>query len=143
MVCRTAVIDITARKRADELAAANQALETEIAARKRAERALNASLIETQYQAETSRAAAETIRHLARLPAENPNPVLRIARDGTILYANPVSGPLLACWNLPQGKGCPQIGSGKLQPSSTRANRWNMTWFAAIRYFPACCARRG
>ena len=108
MVCRAAVIDITARKRADELAAANQALEAEVAARKRAEQALSASLIEMQYQADASRTAAETIRHLARLPAENPNPVLRIARDGTILYANPVSGPLLANWELAPGKRLPE-----------------------------------
>ena len=36
-LCRAAVIDISQQKRADELAAANQALEAEIAARKQAE----------------------------------------------------------------------------------------------------------
>ena len=38
--CRAAVIDITQQKRADELAAANQALEAEIAARRQAEETL-------------------------------------------------------------------------------------------------------
>ncbi|MGA2061347.1 MAG: GAF domain-containing protein, partial [Thermoguttaceae bacterium] len=76
----------------------------DITDRKRAEQALSASMIEVQNQAEAARAAAETIRHLARFPAENPNPVLRIARDGTILYANPVSGSLLAHWDLAKGK---------------------------------------
>ncbi|MGA2798401.1 MAG: PAS domain-containing protein, partial [Thermoguttaceae bacterium] len=74
---------------------------------KRTEQALSASIIEVQHQAETTRAAADTIRHLARFPAENPNPVLRIARDGTILYANQVSGPLLAHWHLAKGKRQP------------------------------------
>ena len=56
---------------------------------KRTEQARSASIMEVQQQAEAARAAADTIRHLARFPGENPNPVLRIARDGTILYANP------------------------------------------------------
>jgi PAS domain S-box-containing protein len=48
-ICRAAVIDITQQRRADELAAANQALQAEIAGRKRAEeqlRALNETLEE-------------------------------------------------------------------------------------------------
>ena len=36
-LCRAAVIDISQQKRADELAAANQALQAEIAAREQAE----------------------------------------------------------------------------------------------------------
>lgn len=42
--------------------------------------------------------AEEQIRSLARFPHENPNPVLRIHQDGTILYANPASSVLLSCW---------------------------------------------
>ncbi len=42
--------------------------------------------------------AEEEIKSLARFPDENPNPVLRIAKDGTILYANPASLPLLNLW---------------------------------------------
>jgi PAS domain S-box-containing protein len=56
----------------------------------------------------TDRKRAEAqIRSLALFPEENPNPVLRIARNGTILYANPVSGPLLAHWDLAVGKKLP------------------------------------
>jgi PAS domain S-box-containing protein len=36
--------------------------------------------------------------NLAKFPAEDPAPVLRLARDGTILYANPSSRPLLQLW---------------------------------------------
>ena len=45
---------------------------------------------------ERKRAAAET-EALARFPAENPNPVLRVEERGAILYANPASESLLRC----------------------------------------------
>jgi PAS domain S-box-containing protein len=38
--------------------------------------------------------AEEQIKSLARFPEENPNPVLRVARNGAILYANPASDAL-------------------------------------------------
>jgi signal transduction histidine kinase len=43
----------------------------------------------------TERKSAERqIRWLARFPEENPNPVIRVAQNGTILYANPASNSL-------------------------------------------------
>jgi PAS domain S-box-containing protein len=42
--------------------------------------------------------AEEEIKRLAKFPSENPNPVLRVAKDGTILYANESSMPLLNVW---------------------------------------------
>ena len=44
---------------------------------------------------------------LARFPSENPNPVLRIARDGTILYANRASELLLRVWKRNPGERLP------------------------------------
>jgi PAS domain S-box-containing protein len=44
--------------------------------------------------------AEEEIGSLARFPSENPNPVLRIARDCTILYANEASSTLLDAWGV-------------------------------------------
>jgi PAS domain S-box-containing protein len=44
------------------------------------------------------RRAEEEIEKLARFPGENPQPVLRVARDGTILYANQAAWPLLNLW---------------------------------------------
>jgi two-component system sensor histidine kinase/response regulator len=46
-----------------------------------------------QLQREISehRQAEQEIQNLARFPGENPNPVLRIAKDGTVLYANEAS----------------------------------------------------
>jgi PAS domain S-box-containing protein len=48
--------------------------------------------------------AEEQIRSLSRFPAENPSPVLRIAPDGTILYANKSSAPLRAHLALQTGE---------------------------------------
>ncbi len=42
--------------------------------------------------------AEEEMFMLAKFPSENPNPVLRISRDGMILYANAPSRPLLNFW---------------------------------------------
>jgi PAS domain S-box-containing protein len=51
--------------------------------------------------------AQAEIESLARFPRENPNLVLRVARNGTILYANPVSTPLLAQWGVRVGQKAP------------------------------------
>lgn len=42
------------------------------------------------------RVAEDQIRNLAKFPEENPNPVLRISPDGTILYANPMAQKVFA-----------------------------------------------
>jgi PAS domain S-box-containing protein len=48
--------------------------------------------------------AEEEISSLARFPSEDPNPVLRIAKDCTILYANEASSTLLDTWNTQVGQ---------------------------------------
>ena len=45
-----------------------------------------------------SKQAEVEIASLAKFPSENLNPVLRVAKDGTILYANKASQPLLKGW---------------------------------------------
>lgn len=54
------------------------------------------------------------IRSLSRFPDENPNPVLRFARDGTLLYANRSSRRLLEYWRCER--------PGQLLPEPER--RW-------------------
>ncbi len=53
----------------------------------------------------TERKRAElAIQNLAKFPAENPNPVLRISGSGNILYRNNASGPLIEAWNCREGE---------------------------------------
>jgi two-component system NtrC family sensor kinase len=42
--------------------------------------------------------AQEEREKLSRFPSENPQPVLRVARGGAILYANDAASPLLSLW---------------------------------------------
>lgn len=50
------------------------------------------------------KSAEEKIRTLAKFPDENPNPVLRLAKDGTLLYANKAGLPLLDVWGCLRGQ---------------------------------------
>ncbi|MHC4604151.1 MAG: PAS domain S-box protein, partial [Planctomycetota bacterium] len=51
--------------------------------------------------------AEQQIENLAKFPSENPNPVLRVAKNGTLLYANDVSRLLLDEWNREAGQVVP------------------------------------
>ena len=52
-------------------------------------------------------AMAEQMDQLAKFPRDNPNPVLRVAPDGTFLYANEASFPLLNFWGCQDGQPLP------------------------------------
>jgi PAS domain S-box-containing protein len=51
--------------------------------------------------------AMKEIQDLARFPAENPNPVLRVNREGEILYANEAANPLLDAWDCRESRRLP------------------------------------
>ena len=51
--------------------------------------------------------AEEQIQNLSRFPQENPNPVLRLRGDGTLIYANPGARPLLQLWGCEPGQRVP------------------------------------
>jgi PAS domain S-box-containing protein len=53
--------------------------------------------------------AEEEIESLAKFPSENPSPVLRVGRDGTLLYANEASYMLLQDWQLEIDKPAPLV----------------------------------
>jgi PAS domain S-box-containing protein len=56
----------------------------------------------------TAHKQAETdIRSLARFPSENPQPVLRLRGDGTILYANEAAAGVLQTWDRAMGEQAP------------------------------------
>ncbi len=60
------------------------------------------------YDLTERRRTEEEIRSLSLFPSENPNPVLRLGQDGTILYANEASQALLDEWGRVQDQLAPQ-----------------------------------
>ena len=53
------------------------------------------------------RQAEEAVQSAALFPIQNPEPVLRIHRDGTLLFSNPAAGPVLAEWRTASGNQFP------------------------------------
>ena len=51
--------------------------------------------------------AEEEIQSLAKFPSENPYPVLRVAKDGKVLYSNKAALELLAEWKIKIGEKVP------------------------------------
>jgi len=49
----------------------------------------------------------EQIEVLSRIPDESPNPILRVTKEGILLYSNPSSALLLALWNTQIGQSLP------------------------------------
>jgi PAS domain S-box-containing protein len=49
------------------------------------------------------------VEYLARFPAENPNPVIRVQSDGILRYANDAAQPLLEAWQVATGGKIPEI----------------------------------
>jgi len=72
--------------------------------RQRALQALQAANQQLQASEQQLRASQEEIRALAKFPSENPNPVLRVAKDGTIIYSNESSSPIMELWQCEQGE---------------------------------------
>ncbi len=52
--------------------------------------------------------AEQEVESLAKFPAENPNPVIRIAADGTVLYTNAAGNNLLEDWGCNVGEIAPE-----------------------------------
>ncbi len=65
-------------------------------------------LIGLNWDVTERKQAEEEIEKLAKFPSEDPNPVLRIAKDGTLLFANDASKPLLDDWGCEIGQLMPK-----------------------------------
>lgn len=63
---------------------------------------------------EAIRRAQQEAATLARFPSENPSPVLRVSREGTVLYHNAASQSLLDAWACGVGRTLPQAILGKV-----------------------------
>jgi PAS domain S-box-containing protein len=55
----------------------------------------------------TRKRAEEEVESHARFPTENPNPVLRLDREGVVLFANTAARPLLEEWDCTAGRPVP------------------------------------
>jgi class 3 adenylate cyclase len=56
-----------------------------------------------------------------RFPGENPHPVLRMASDGTLVYANAASAPIRHAWSVEVGQRLPAAISEKLRAAAREA----------------------
>ncbi|MEW6401886.1 MAG: PAS domain S-box protein [Chloroflexota bacterium] len=65
------------------------------------------------------RLAEEKVLSLARFPSENPGPILRLASNGVILYANPASDSLLRKWGCGVGENAPLFWQQKVVEALT------------------------
>jgi PAS domain-containing protein len=66
----------------------------------------------------------EEIRTLSYIPAQNPNPILRLTAAGEVLYANP-AGCANTCWHWCRTPWAPLSGSSRTWPwpGSTTSSR--------------------
>lgn len=62
-----------------------------------------------------SKLAIEEIKSLARFPSEDPNPVLRISTDGSFLYVNDASSPVLQTWQVREGQSLPELWLNRIK----------------------------
>ncbi len=61
--------------------------------------------------------AMKEVESLAKFPSENPSPVVRASIDGTIIYANRNSAPLLDMWGARVGQKLPEDYRNLMQES--------------------------
>ncbi len=69
---------------------------------------LRRRVCELEQQLADRKVAEQGTANLAKLPAEDPNPVLRISTDCTILYANDASSIVLQTWQRQVGQALPE-----------------------------------
>ena len=86
--------------------------------------------------------AEETVRQVAQFPGQNPNPVLRVALDGTLLYANTAAKDMLGAMAGAETGGLPQhllllvaeaSQQKRVAESEKKDSRGRTFWFSATQ----------
>ncbi|MFH1878193.1 MAG: PAS domain-containing protein, partial [Candidatus Omnitrophota bacterium] len=69
---------------------------------------------------------SEQIKIIARFPEEDPNPVLRVARNGKLLYANKAAALLLDKWKIGAGEIVPEKWRKPVKAALNSGSNMNM-----------------
>lgn len=104
MIDRLARYSAEIRENEAALEQASQRLEGEVAERTAAHARANEALMR---EIEERKTAAAEISRLAKIPEEDPSPVLRVAVDSSVLYANAPARALLGLWQITLGDRLP------------------------------------
>jgi class 3 adenylate cyclase len=67
------------------------------------------------------RADRQMVAGMGQFPDQNPHPVLRMAADGTLLYANSASAPVTAAWGGAVGAGLPHDVAAALRATAAES----------------------
>ncbi len=79
-----------------------------------------------RYHRAARQTADERTGSIARLPAENPHPVLRVTGNGMLLYANRAADELLDHWRCRVGGPVPAAVQHELAPAMESGERRNL-----------------
>ena len=81
------------------------------------------SIVESCHDITEHKQAATLIADLARFPSENPDPVLRVSADGTVVFANRASGLLLEAWGCRSGQVLPSQWAAVVRDALTSGQK--------------------
>jgi two-component system CheB/CheR fusion protein len=84
--------------------------------------------------------AERHVKDLAKLPTENPDPVFRVANNGSLLWANASCEPLLAEWHCAVGERLPRFLREVIQSAIDSGRRRELEVSAGERTFHFRCS---
>ena len=65
----------------------------------------------------------ERVRSISRFSSENPSPLMRAKRDGTLLFANPASKEIIGFYNIKLGDRVPSVLQNLIDKAISEGNR--------------------
>ena len=83
----------------------------------------------------------EQIERINRFPDQNPNPVMRMSAEGTLLYANVASSPILAAFGVSVGERLPEGILGELRRAGSDPSAPAVEISSDHRTYAVLCVR--